>query len=149
MKTIMYINIYYLILTRKISNQIILKKKYQKKKNIIIIKNITIIGIRGSMIIIILQNIIILEEIIIIIEITEIRAIQGKRIIARVKVINIIVNIVNINIGKINIVQIVEPKKINHHIHHLNLNLVNQIQNHLAHHIRINLPYYIPIQFMK
>ena len=53
------------------------------------------------------------------------------------------------NIGKINIVQIVEPKKINHHIHHLNLNLVNQIQNHLVHHIKINLPYYIPIQFMK
>ena len=104
MKTIMYINIYYLILTRKISNQIILKKKYQKKKNIIIIKNITIIGIQGSMIITILQNIIILEEIIIIIEIAEIRAIHGKRIIARVKVINIIVNIVNINIGKINIV---------------------------------------------
>ena len=80
---------------------------------------------------------------------TEIRAIQGKRIIAKVKVINIIVNIVNINIRKINIVQIVDLKKINYHIHHLNLNLVNQIQNHLVHHIQINLPYYIPIQFMK
>ena len=76
----------------------------RKKKDLIVIQIITIIGIQGSMIITILQNIIILEEIIIIIEMAEIRAIQGKRIIARVKVINIIVNIVNINIGKINIV---------------------------------------------
>ena len=119
------------------------------KKNIIIIKSITIIGILGSMITIILQNIIILEEIIIIIKMEESGAIQGKMIIARVKVINIIVNLVNINIEKINIAQIVDLKRINHHIHHPNLNPVNQIQNHLVHHIQINLPYYIPIPFTK
>ena len=66
MRTIMYIY-NYLILARIISNQIIIKKRNQKKINIIIIINTKIIGILGS-IIIIIKNIIIREEIITIIE---------------------------------------------------------------------------------
>lgn len=79
MTTIMYINIY-LILTRKISKQIILKKKSPMKKNIIIIKIITIIGNQGS-IIIMVENIFIREEIIIMKTIEERGVFQGMIII--------------------------------------------------------------------
>lgn len=75
----MYINIY-LILTRKISKQIILKKKSPMKKNIIIIKIITIIGNQGS-IIIMVENIFIREEIIIMKTIEERGVFQGMIII--------------------------------------------------------------------
>lgn len=79
MTTIMYINIY-LILTRTISKQIILKKKSPMKKNIIIIKIITIIGNQGS-IIIMVENIFIREEIIIMKTIEERGVFQGMIII--------------------------------------------------------------------
>ena len=79
MTTIMYINIY-LILTRKISKQIFLKKKSPMKKNIIIIKIITIIGNQGS-IIIMVENIFIREEIIIMKTIEERGVFQGMIII--------------------------------------------------------------------
>jgi hypothetical protein len=73
----------------------------------------------------------------------------------KVKVINIIIILVNKNIERINIVQIVDQKKniqvkVNH-IHQVIQiqNQINRIQNHQVHHIQICLPYYIPIQFMK
>ena len=71
-----------------------------------------------------------------------------------VKVINIIQTIVNI-IGIIKCIgQIAEPRKIIQvkkiHTLHLIQNLSNQILNHQVLLLtQINLPYYIPIQFMK
>ena len=70
MRTIMYIN-FYLILARKISNQIIIKTKIPMIKDIIFIKIPKFIGTRGSIttmirIILIQEVIIIAKEIIII-----------------------------------------------------------------------------------
>jgi len=73
----------------------------------------------------------------------------------KVKVINIIIILVNINIEKINIFLIADQKKNTqvkaNHVHHVIqiLNHINQILSHLVHHIRICLPYYIPILFTK
>ena len=160
MTTIMYINIY-LILTRKISKQIFLKKKSPMKKNIIIIKIITIIGNQGS-IIIMVENIFIREEIIIMKTIEERGVFQGMIIIIQkvwevveVKVINIILNIINIDIEIINLGQIVAQKKI---FQEKNIRILLPIQNQIPNRIQsqiqnlrvlliqINLPYYIPIQ---
>ena len=127
-----------------------------EKKNLIIIKIITIIGIIGSMIIM-KQNIIHKKCIIIILVMEEKEVIQGKIVIreketveveekVKVIVINIILNIAKINIEKTNMIQIVEQKKIyqikkNHTLHLI------QIQTHLqVLLVLINLPYYIPIQ---
>ena len=73
----------------------------------------------------------------------------------KVKVINIIIILVNINIERINIFLIADQKKntqvkVNHVNHVIQiLNHINQILSHLVHHIRICLPYYIPIPFTK
>ena len=127
-----------------------------KKKNIIIIKIITIIGIIGS-IIIMKQSIIHKKGIIIILVMEGKEVIQGKIAIrekvaieveakAKVIVINIILNIAKINIEKKNMIQIVEQKKIHqiktNHTHHL---IQNQIHLQVLL-VPINLPYYIPIQ---
>ena len=127
-----------------------------KKKNIIIIKIITIIGIIGSMIIM-KQSIIHKKGIIIILVMEGKEVIQGKIVIrekvsieveakAKVIVINIILNIAKINIEKKNMIQIVEQKKIHqiktNHTHHL---IQNQIHLQVLL-VPINLPYYIPIQ---
>ena len=128
----------------------------RKKKDLIIIQIITIIGIIGSIIITITSTIN-QKGIITILVMEEKGVIQGKIVIkeeviievkAKVKVIviNIILNIAKINIEIINMIQIVEQKNIyqtkENHIHHLIQN-----QTHLpVLLVPINLPYYIPIQ---
>ena len=126
----------------------------RKKKDLIIIQIITIIGIIGSIIITITSTIN-QKGIITILVMEEKGVIQGKIVIkeeviievkAKVKVIviNIILNIAKINIEIINMIQIVEKKKYQikkNHIHHLIL-----VRIHLqVLHILINLPYCIPI----
>jgi len=127
----------------------------RKKKDLIIIQIITIIGIIGSIIITITSTIN-QKEIITILVMEEKGVIQGKIVIkeeviievkAKVKVIviNIILNIAKINIEIINMIQIVEQKKNyqikKNHIHHL-----IQVRIHLqVLLILINLPYCIPI----
>ena len=94
----------------------------RKKKDLIIIQIITIIGIIGSIIITITSTIN-QKGIITILVMEEKGVIQGKIVIkeeviievkAKVKVIviNIILNIAKINIEKTNMIQIVEQKKI-------------------------------------
>lgn len=127
----------------------------RKKKDLIIIQIITIIGIIGSIIITITSTIN-QKGIITILVMEEKGVIQGKIVIkeeviievkAKVKVIvlNIILNIAKINIEIINMIQIVEQKKNyqikKNHIHHL-----IQVRIHLqVLLILINLPYCIPI----
>ena len=126
----------------------------RKKKDLIIIQIITIIGIIGSIIITITSTIN-QKGIITILVMEEKGVIQGKIVIkeeviievkAKVKVIviNIILNIAKINIEIINMIQIVEKKKYQikkNHIHHL-----IQVRIHLqVLLILINLPYCIPI----
>lgn len=126
----------------------------RKKKDLIIIQIITIIGIIGSIIITITSTIN-QKGIITILVMEEKGVIQGKIVIkeeviievkAKVKVIviNIILNIAKINIEIINMIQIVEKKKYQikkNHIHHLIL-----VRIHLqVLPILINLPYCIPI----
>ena len=122
----------------------------RKKKDLIVIQIITIIGIIGSIIITITSTIN-QKGIITILVMEEKGVIQGKIVIkeeikAKVKVIviNIILNIAKINIEIINMIQIVEKKKYQikkNHIHHLILARIHlQVLP-----ILINLPYYIPI----
>ena len=126
----------------------------RKKKDLIVIQIITIIGIIGSIIITITSTIN-QKGIITILVMEEKGVIQGKIVIkeeviievkAKVKVIviNIILNIAKINIEIINMIQIVEKKKYQikkNHIHHL-----IQVRIHLqVLLILINLPYCIPI----
>ena len=126
----------------------------RKKKDLIIIQIITIIGIIGSIIITITSTIN-QKGIITILVMEEKGVIQGKIVIkeeviievkAKVKVIviNIILNIAKINIEIINMIQIVEKKKYQikkNHIHHL---ILARIHRQVLP-ILINLPYYIPI----